>query len=115
MVVKHNDMKTEARPNMRGGEGTVYLTDLGRDGSMPHCRLASVITLPKGASIGYHQHVGETEMFAVIQGCGTVNDDGREFAVEAGDSVFTADGHWHGIKNTGDIELKMVAVITTIA
>ena len=46
---------------------------------------------------------------------GLITDDGTEVEVQAGDAVFTADGHKHGVKNIGNTELKMVAVIATMA
>ena len=37
--------------------------------------LFSVLTLIPGASIGYHVHENETELFYFIDGCGRVQDD----------------------------------------
>ncbi|MDR0313698.1 MAG: cupin domain-containing protein, partial [Treponema sp.] len=59
------------------------------------------------------QHNNETEYFFIISGSGTVNDNGLEVQINAGDSIITGNGASHSIKNTGDAPLILHAVIIT--
>ena len=75
------------------------------------CRVFSILTLIPGASIGYHVHEGETELFYFLDGNGRVKDDDHEYDVSAGDSMATFSGHGHGVENTGDTNLVLLACI----
>jgi mannose-6-phosphate isomerase-like protein (cupin superfamily) len=113
MTIKRNEMKTELKEKMRGGEGTVTLVHFTGAESEKNIRLLAEITLPPGASIGKHQHDAETEYFLIVSGSGLVDDNGVEKPVSAGDSIITGDGAYHGVKNTGDVPLVMHAAIVT--
>ena len=110
MITRKDEMKLEVREHMRGGSGAAQLTGLSKElpGKM---RLFSTIRLTPGSSIGYHVHEGETEMFYFLQGKGRVQDDEQFFDVAAGDSMATFSGHGHGVENTGDTDLVILAVI----
>ncbi|MDR1654964.1 MAG: cupin domain-containing protein [Treponema sp.] len=113
MIIARKDMKKEQKENMRGGEGIASFTHLVDCGNEKNIRMLSEISLPPGASIGYHQHNGETEYFLILSGNGTVNDEGAERPVSAGDAVITGNGGSHSIKNTGKEPLVFHAVIVT--
>ena len=62
MVKKAADRKQLELVNAQQGQGTVYpLVVLEGDEFTGAGRLFNVITFPPKTSIGYHQHVGETE------------------------------------------------------
>ena len=104
----------EKRPNMRGGEGTATVEAFikeGTNGLPEKLRLYSRIYLPAGASIGYHVHEGEAEVFHFEAGKGRVKDDEQVLTVEPGDVLITTSGHGHSVENIGDAELILTAVI----
>lgn len=97
---------------MRGGEGTVVIRPIADGEQLPaKCRLFGTITLPAGASIGVHEHVGECEMFYILEGCPTIIDDGEEYTAQPGDCILTHSGHSHGVKNECGSTVVMVANI----
>ena len=52
--------RIEKREGMRGGNGTVVIEHILDDAQMNGmCRMYAKITLAKGCSIGYHEHMGE--------------------------------------------------------
>jgi mannose-6-phosphate isomerase-like protein (cupin superfamily) len=106
-------MKTQHKEKMRDGEGVVLIRHLVDTENEKHTRMLGEITLEPGCSIGYHQHNNETEYFFIISGSGTVNDNGTEVKINAGDSIITGNGASHSIKNTGDVPLILHAVIIT--
>ena len=106
------ELPEEQRLHMRGGDGTVTLTpafDSGDYGAP--VRLFSRITLPAGASIGYHVHEQEEEFFYFLSGTGIMDDNGTPVTVGAGDSTVTRSGEGHSLRNTGKVPLELVAVI----
>lgn len=110
MITRKSEQKISIREYMRGGKKHVKLAALSSQ--LPeNARLFSVLTLIPGASIGYHVHENETEMFYFIEGCGRVQDDDRFYDITAGDSMATFSGHGHAVENTGDHDLVILAAI----
>lgn len=110
MITRRENQTTSIREFMRGGKKQVQLTALSAE--LPEkMRLFSVITLIPGASIGFHVHENETELYYFMEGCGRVQDDDQAFDVCAGDSMATFSGHGHSVENTGDSNLVIVAAI----
>ena len=113
MLIKRNEMKTEIKEKMRGGEGRVELVHLVDCANEKNIRMLAEITLKPGCSIGGHSHENETEYFLILGGEGAVNDDGTEKPVKAGDVVVTGNGASHSISNNGSVPLVLHAVIVT--
>lgn len=112
MIKNKTQQKIEVRENMRGGEGKVAIRHhLNRDEINAKCRLCAELLLSPGAGIGLHEHVGEDEIFIIQQGKAVVSDEGKEVKVEAGDVILTGKGASHSIKNTGNVDLVVTAVI----
>ena len=112
MIRRASEMPTEVREHMRGGDGQVQLTALLQPEEMlGKGRLFSTITLEPGCSIGEHQHVGEAEIFYIVQGAARITDNGAEHVLQAGDMLFTGDGDRHSVANAGNETMVMVAVI----
>ena len=98
--------------NAEGGTGTLYLDKLLSKNDMPeNLRTFARATLEVGASVGYHEHFGESESYYILSGAGEYNDDGELYSVCEGDVTYTPSGHGHGIKNTGDVPLEFIALI----
>ncbi|MCQ2437220.1 MAG: cupin domain-containing protein [Clostridia bacterium] len=112
MIIRNADMTRTVRNEMRGGK--LHVDQVILSEVLPaHTRLFSTLTLIPGASIGYHVHENETELFYFISGNGIVHDDDQAVEVHAGDVMSTGSGHGHSVENTGDTDLVMLAVIIT--
>ena len=67
MITYQNQQSHSVREFMRGGRKHVELTKLLAQ--LPeNMRMFNVLTLIPGASIGYHVHEGETELFYFLEG-----------------------------------------------
>lgn len=75
------------------------------------CGLFAEVTIEVGATLGYHEHHGETETYYITQGSGMYRDNDKLYPVSVGDVVFCKDGDGHGLANTCDVDLKFVALI----
>jgi mannose-6-phosphate isomerase-like protein (cupin superfamily) len=104
-------MREEMRENMRGGEGSVFITHLVEKEELTNARLMATVEIPPGGSIGEHQHELETEYYIILEGEGAVKEQGGEKSVGVGDVVVTGNGESHSIKNTGSRPLTFAAVI----
>ena len=114
MVRKNGTYRTELRPAMRGGDGTVKIEHLWDEENELRGlnRLFGRLTLAPGTSIGFHRHDGEAEVFVVIAGEGEIDDNGEKKPVTVGDTILTGFGAGHGVRCTGGADLVLLAVIT---
>ena len=112
MIKRQNEMVKEIKEQMRGGKGSVEITHIFMQNELKgKARLCAKITINPGCSIGLHEHVNEEEIFYIIKGKGTLDDNGVTREVAQGDSVLTGGGATHSIENTGGETLEMLAVI----
>ena len=112
-MIRHDEAyEVDIRENMRGGQGTVKIEHLWKKDELKgKTRLCARLTLEPGCGIGFHEHVGEEEVFYVISGQGRVQDGDEAVAVGAGDTILTGDGSGHAVEASGDEPLVMLAVI----
>lgn len=114
MIKRKENMNSVIRENMRGGNGSVKITDILDKGEYNgQGRLIGVITLEPGCSIGAHIHENEEEIFYIIEGTATYNDNGKTVTLFEGDSCICLSGEEHSIDNKTDSTLKVFAVILT--
>ena len=112
MIRRKEEMKVTPRPNMRGGDGTVYLTEiLKKEEMMGNGRMFSLVTLEPGCSVGEHEHTDEAEIFYMIDGTADGLDDGRSVTLNPGDLMVTGHGHRHEIRNNTDRTVHLVGCI----
>ena len=110
MITRKDQQPSSIREFMKGGKKHAVMTNLSA-GLPEKTRVFSIITLIPGASIGYHVHEGESELFYFMEGCGQVHDDDQVIDINAGDSMCTFSGHGHSVENTGDTNLVILAVV----
>ena len=112
MIIKPNELKTELREHMRGGDGTVKITHLAVEKELyGKGRLFAQITLEPGCGIGYHTHDADSEIFHILSGKAIYSDNGAEKEVYAGDVLICPKGEGHSIKNAGDTDVVLTALI----
>lgn len=112
MLKLGKDLPSEIFEKRFGGEGAVKATKiLEADQMKGKGRLFAHMMLTPGSSLGYHQHTGESETYFIVAGEGMLNDNGTSKPVKAGDVVFTDSGEFHGLENTGSINLEFIALI----
>ena len=58
-----------------------------------------------------HSHAGMDKLYQVLEGHGVILLDGKELPIEAGELVVAPEGVPHGIRNTGDGRLLVLAVL----
>lgn len=58
-----------------------------------------------------HAHEGMDKMYQVVEGAGVFLLEGQELAMAAGDLLIAPEGVPHGIRNTGDQRLLVLAVL----
>lgn len=112
MIKRANEYKSYDLPNFLNGKGTLTMLDiLQPDDMKPNGRKYALVTIPAGASLGYHVHKGDAETYYVLSGRGLYNENGTPVEVSAGDMTYCPDGEGHGIENNSDEPLIMLALI----
>ena len=105
-------IKGENVKDLAGGSGDAVMSKLFQGDDLPaKAGLMAVIDLMPGSEVGYHQHVGDNELYWIIEGEGEYTENGETTLVKGGMATLVHEGGWHGLKNTGSEPLKMFAVI----
>lgn len=106
MLLDLFNMPTKTMAGFKGGEGEalvrMHADDMGK---------VAQITLPVGASIGYHTHEDSYEVIYVLSGCGTCYDGDQVYPVSAGMVQYCPQFAGHSIVNTGTEELRLLGII----
>jgi len=112
MFKRIDSIEAKRVENPRGGQGWMVSKEIfgGYDfgSSITHFMY---VTIPPGSSVGFHEHSGDEEAYFILEGEGKVCDDERVYDVMPSDTVLTTSGHSHSIENTGQQDLKLLAVI----
>lgn len=114
MIKRKEEMIPDIKVNMRGGDGQVVVTPVLNKGEYNgSSRLVATIVLEPGCSIGAHVHENEEEIFYIIEGQATYDDNGETVILNPGDSCVCLASQSHSIANRGTETLKVFAVILT--
>lgn len=99
--------------NLGGGKGVAKVFHIQTKEDLKKAgRLYARVVLDPGCSIGWHQHVGETEPYYILSGEGTfIDNDQSRTLVHAGDICTIKDNHFHSIENNRGKPLEFMALI----
>lgn len=64
-----------------------------------------------GQSHARHAHAGMDKVYSVVEGEGLFLLEGRELPMRAGDLLVAPEGVSHGVRNTGQGRLLMLAIL----
>jgi len=109
-LIKQSDQGT-VKSNIRNGKGRGVAypsTDTLSEGPIS---MASRIELEPEASVGFHLHDCDEEVYAIVSGEGIYEFDGGSYQALPGDIFVTKKGMSHGLKNTGRETLVFFAVV----
>ncbi len=76
-------------------------------------RMYANVKLNPSSSVGWHQHIGETEPYYILEGKGIfIDDDGSRTEVGPGDVCTIVPGQHHSLENASDTDiLSFMALI----
>jgi mannose-6-phosphate isomerase-like protein (cupin superfamily) len=112
IIIRPGDVPLDEGGGYHGGSGSfsrITFFDGIKESAFNYAR---DITIPPGTVIGIHQHEKDEEIFFFISGEGVVTVADEEEEVGPGTLVLTLPGHPHGVKNTGNGDLRFFAVNT---
>ena len=111
MIIRKSQIRVD-ESNLKNGRGLVKREFIVEGENLRNkAKLFSKITIPKGNSIGMHDHVDDFEIYYILSGKGKVLDNGQEVEVIEGDAIYTADGNKHCIENIGEEDLVFIATV----
>ncbi len=70
MIVRNSEYKKETREKLRGGNGDSLFEIVHETNAFKNVKQMSTITLKTGCSIGFHEHINETEYYYILEGSG---------------------------------------------
>ena len=103
---------------LAGGKGIAHMYHvLSKDELNGHGRLYARVVLEPGCSVGWHQHIHDTEPYYILKGEGDFfegdSQDGerRMTRVHAGQVCLIDVGQWHSIENNSGENLEFMGLI----
>ncbi|UQZ88411.1 cupin domain-containing protein [Deltaproteobacteria bacterium Smac51] len=115
MIFYGKDAVQTVREKAQGGEGEIRGRHPFKAEERPQdtrFKMIGEMTLPVGASIGFHVHENDEEIYIIVSGRGIYTDnDKKTYAVTVGDVTLTRRGEGHGLANDGGEPLVFSAVI----
>lgn len=106
MIVDFDALEEQEIPNFKGGEGSVSSAALV-DASNRIMRA----TVHPHSSIGWHQHLKNSEIVYVLSGTGKVVVEGGEEPLSPGVCHYCPAGSFHSVVNDGEEDLVVFAVV----
>lgn len=106
MIIDFDKIPQEVKPHFKGGEKE-YLCRTFLDSQN---RIMRGVLKP-GASIGYHKHEQNSEVFYIISGRGHVLFDDGEEDVLPGQLHYCPMGHSHSLINNGTDDLVFLGIV----
>ena len=112
-MIRRSDEKRVETKKLFNGEGQVIIQNIlnGAPEMYDKGRVFSHSVLKPGCEIGWHIHHGDGETYYILRGRGLYNDNGAECEVGPGDVTFCDDQQGHALKNIGDEDLEIIALI----
>ncbi len=71
-----------------------------------------IVRITPGAEVSLHTHEHSAETFYVLSGQGAFVMEGKLVPCQAGSCGFAQAGALHGVKNTGEDDLELLAIFT---
>ncbi|WP_461206188.1 cupin domain-containing protein [Clostridium sp. DL1XJH146] len=111
MIIHKSDIEIDVRKIKNGhGEAIIYKL-LTKEQLKEKICLFNTIILKSGVSVGKHEHQGDYEIFYILEGGGTFNDNGKEKKVHKGDVTITYSEETHALINDGIDDLIIFALV----
>lgn len=112
-MVRTRKEQTVEFASVRGGKGKAELHKIlnGAGELYGKGRLFNHMILPPGCSVGEHRHEGDNEIYYILRGSGSYNDNGNPVRLFPGDTAVCNDGECHSLVNDGDEPLELIALI----
>ena len=95
---------------LRDGTAIVRIKIAKSQGSDSICFLSE--SFRPGDFLPVHKHMNEDELIFIHKGSGIFTLNEREFAVNEGAVIIVPRGKWHGLKNSGTINIEMRMAFT---
>lgn len=105
--------RVKVEEHLRDGDGTcIMYHGLEKEEFHGHGRVFAKIVIKPHSSIGWHQHVGETEPYYILSGHGIfVDNDKSETLVGPDDVCLIEVGQSHAFINNTDEDVVMMALV----
>jgi len=114
MLKRQSGIRREQIEKVKGGEGVTIMDHIvEKTELLANCRLFCKVTLEPGASIGYHKHDQEDDIYYILSGIATINDNGVEGLLYPGETLYTGNGGSHSIANHGHVPVELISVVLT--
>ena len=101
----------EARPSRARWDGSVQsVRPLGGHDFETDLMFIDYVEVPPGATIGYHRHGDDEELYFIIEGAGVMEVEGVERRVHCGDLILNRRGSAHSLVNDSSVVIRLLVL-----
>ena len=115
MVFKSENLERVVQEKPRGGDGSqevFFAFQMGKAPDNTAFQVAARQVLAPQSSIGYHEHVDNSDMYIIISGKGIYTDENKKAVpVGTGDILLCGRGQSHALANPNNEPLIFYAVM----
>jgi uncharacterized cupin superfamily protein len=105
-----NLAEASTKPGGNGGKFEFSQFRIGRAIGLQKLGCCLYIVPPGKRAFPYHAHSLMEEMYFVLEGSGTLRQDGHEYPIRQGDVIASSIGKAHQIINTSENDLKYIVI-----
>ncbi len=112
MIVRNHQQIPECHRDLHDGQGLCDNRELFRDVDF-ETNLAFLVRtiIPPGATIGYHSHGADEEMYVILSGHAIMTVNGERRDVGPGDAILNRQGWSHGLENLSDAPVEILVFL----
>jgi len=111
MIIR-NFLNAPLKPEpIHDGDGLCpHRSILGENDFETPLRFINYTVIPPNCSFGQHRHGDDNEVYIVLEGKGEYTENGCTESVSQGDIMVNARFASHGIRNTGDTDMRLLVL-----
>ena len=111
-MIRRSSDKTTAQKKMFDAPGEVIFNNILNAGEFHDAgRIFSHVVLKPGCGLGRHTHKGDFEVYYVLKGEASYDDNGTMTTLKAGDVAVCQDGESHSVLNEGSSDFEFIALV----
>lgn len=101
--------KREIQKKCHNGEGSILFREVFNASDFEsNLQFLHETSVMPNSTIGYHKHLGNEEIYFIVEGKGIMTVDGEKRKVSSGDAIITYSGSSHGLDNNSSKVLKIL-------
>lgn len=111
MIRNFLETKKQIQHSAHEGNGAVELYEIwNKSDFLSNCDFIDRQVIPPNATVGYHKHGNDEEMYIILEGSGTMTIDNQQVKIKKGDMIKNPPYGEHGLVNDSDSNINLLII-----